>query len=283
MAAIRPAASTSRFGHGRARSPTPPSVPTGSGSRRLHRSAATIRCWRRCPGLWLPVRATASCQLGRKGPQDGDSGLGDRVKPAAAFRRDDSNGQDEDIWRRGVECPERRELRTSRLDRALPTRRRPSNVVGMYDLSPARAQCVDRYNALIGRAKASWDWPPGYLNAAIPFLKVTTDYIASSSSFAILCDNRLVGFCALTDEPPGQLLDHLWIEPRHFGKGAGRFAVTEIVNRAKGRQVSWIDVWPDPPSVGFYQSVGFNETGDLAASRVSGGPTFERLRLTVYQ
>jgi hypothetical protein len=114
-------------------------------------------------------------------------------------------------------------------------------------------------------------------------LKITPDYLKRSSSYEILYEGELVGIYSVIDGDEYPVLDHLWIEPAHIGRGAGRFAIDRLVATFNANGASAIDVWPDPPAENFYTRLGFETTGDLSPSRVPSGPAFQRFRLKLTQ
>jgi GNAT superfamily N-acetyltransferase len=129
-------------------------------------------------------------------------------------------------------------------------------------------------NALIARSKAYWDWPPGYLAAALPLMEITPSYLRDNLCFEIFDADALVGFVSLVQKPDRRILDNLWIDPSHIGRGFGRFACEHIFDLA--RQKAWTDLTtlPDPPAEEFYRRMGFEDTGERTPSRVPGGPVF---------
>jgi hypothetical protein len=123
--------------------------------------------------------------------------------------------------------------------------------MGMIELVPASAQCLDQYNSLIVRSKSVWAWPEDYLDAALLLLQITPAYLNASHSFEVRFGSKLGGFCALTINGTKPLLDHLWIDPNFMGRGGGRTAVTHLIALAATTDATGMDVWPDPPSEGF--------------------------------
>ena len=151
----------------------------------------------------------------------------------------------------------------------------------MHTLAKATNGRIGLYDALITRSKSVWEWPDGYLAGALPLLRINSEYLGRSASYEIRSDGVLVGFCAIVAGNDCPILDHLWIEPHHIGHGAGRFAIGRLSERATREGESAIDVWPDPPAEQFYVRLGFKDSGDLAPSRVAGGPVFRRFRMAL--
>jgi GNAT superfamily N-acetyltransferase len=140
---------------------------------------------------------------------------------------------------------------------------------------PAREACLDGINALIGRSKAYWDWPAGYLEQALVLQRIDAEYLRGSHSFQILDgQNELVGFFAVAAGNNRIVLDNLWVTPERIGQGIGRKACEHVFQLARDHK--WTALWvvPDPPAEGFYQRLGFVDTGERRPSRVPGGPLF---------
>ncbi len=146
-------------------------------------------------------------------------------------------------------------------------------------LEPAKAADLEACIRLIARSKAVWPWPPGYLDAALPLLRIDQAYLASNLALTILEDGRLAGFAAFILEPPQALLDHFWIEPDRIGLGIGRRALQQMIPPVSARGIRTLLVYPDPPAEPFYQKLGFVAVGDPVPSRIAGGPQFRPFRL----
>lgn len=146
-------------------------------------------------------------------------------------------------------------------------------------LEPARAADLEACNLLIARSKAVWSWPPGYLEASLPLLRIEEGYLDRSLALTIRADGRLAGFAAFIIEPGQALLDHFWIEPDRIGLGIGRRAFQQMIQPFLARGIPTVLVYPDPPAEPFYEKLGFVAVGDPVPSRIAGGPQFRPLRL----
>lgn len=151
----------------------------------------------------------------------------------------------------------------------------------IFRTAAASVRAVERYNGLIARSKAHWRWPSGYLEPALRRLRITANYLADNVAREILCGDKLAGFFAVKLNDGRVLLDHLWIEPDYIGRGAGGFAVSQVIAIAKEAECAQIEAWPDPPAEGFYRRLGFEGTGERVPSRIAGGPIFTCFALRV--
>jgi transcriptional regulator len=106
-------------------------------------------------------------------------------------------------------------------------------------------------------------------------LEVDENYLDRNLAFEILSDERsLLGFFAMTEKEGDRYLDHLWIDPAHIHSGVGRSACHFIFELANEKGWKRIFVYPDPPAMGFYERLGFENTKISVASRVAAGPPF---------
>src|SRR5438876_9105853 len=62
-------------------------------------------------------------------------------------------------------------------------------------------------------------------------------------------------------------------------EGVGRRACEHVFRLA--REHHWTELWvvPDHPAIGFYEKMGFSDTGERVPSRVPGGPVFSVYRI----
>jgi ribosomal protein S18 acetylase RimI-like enzyme len=148
---------------------------------------------------------------------------------------------------------------------------------------PARLEALAQINSLIARSKSYWPYPSDYLALALPLLEITEVYVAKNECFEIHRGEELAAFASLAVQRDGTLLelDYLWVEPRFIGRGAGTFACRHLLARACERGWHELYVLPDPPAKGFYEKLGFVDTGDRVPSRVANGPEFSVLRIAL--
>ncbi len=146
-------------------------------------------------------------------------------------------------------------------------------------VAPADPKNLEAINDLIAASKRTWDYPPAYLAAAIPLLRVDADYLVLNSCFEARSAQGLVGFAAMEWQTPmGALLDHLWVAPAARRRGVGRRLLAVSVAEAVARGFTTIQIIADPPAEGFYLRLGAERIGQKP-SRVAGGPVFPVLEL----
>jgi len=145
---------------------------------------------------------------------------------------------------------------------------------------PAREESLARINDLIVRSKSYWNWPADYLRQALPLHEIEPSYLRRNQCFELLdVNDQLVAFLCVAATDARVVLDNLWVRPDLIGKGVGRQACEHVFRLA--REHDWTELWvvPDHPAVGFYEKMGFSDTGERVPSRVPGGPVFSVYRI----
>lgn len=139
----------------------------------------------------------------------------------------------------------------------------------------ARTSSIATINAVICASKSVWDYSADYLREALPLLQIDETYLTENITFEILDkDDQTIGFFAITEKDGDRYIDHLWIKPSHLRVGTGRMACEFIFQLADKKGWNRLFVLPDPPARGFYENLGFENTGQSIASRVTDGPIF---------
>ena len=144
----------------------------------------------------------------------------------------------------------------------------------------AREESLARINDLIARSKSYWGWPAEYLEKALRLHKIEPSYLRSNQCFELLdVTDELAAFLAVAISDAKVVLDNLWVRPDLIGKGVGRQACEHVFRLA--REHGWTELWvvPDHPAIGFYEKMGFSDTGERVLSRVPGGPVFPVYRI----
>jgi GNAT superfamily N-acetyltransferase len=74
---------------------------------------------------------------------------------------------------------------------------------------------------------------------------------------AVTSDGRIVGFATSLDGGDGLELEDLFVDPEWMTQGVGRALVNDVIETARRRGFSQIDVIANPHALGFYEKVGF--------------------------
>ncbi len=130
----------------------------------------------------------------------------------------------------------------------------------------AASRNVERINAVIEAAKRSWNYDEGYLEAAIPLLRIDEDYLSHRVCFEAHLDRRIVGFAAVGKRDPVlAVLEHLWVLPSVQRCGIGRTLFEKCSEAARQEGCRVMQIVSDPPAE---KLIGERP------SRIRGGPAF---------
>ena len=121
---------------------------------------------------------------------------------------------------------------------------------------------------------------PQVTKKALPLHEIDLSYLRGNACFEVLdAKEQLAAFLAVVTRDTKLVLDNLWVRPDLIGKGIGWRACEHVFRWARERDRTEVWVVPDPPAVGFYERMGFSDTGERVPSRVPGGPVFSVYRL----
>ncbi|MGH8259764.1 MAG: GNAT family N-acetyltransferase, partial [Steroidobacteraceae bacterium] len=121
---------------------------------------------------------------------------------------------------------------------------------------------ADALTALIRRAKASWGYPPEWMQAWQAELSIGADFIARNRVIVASCDAAaVVGFYGLELRAAAAHLEHLWVEPQRMRQGVGSALLGMACREAREAGYAWLELVADPNAVGFYRRHGALKVG----------------------
>jgi GNAT superfamily N-acetyltransferase len=134
-----------------------------------------------------------------------------------------------------------------------------------------RAQPADaaRLSEIAWAAKASWGYPPTWLERWRDQLTITPEFVRANETFAVCLSRQLVGFHALLRTADTMRLEHLWVLPSQMGRGWGRALFQHAAARAIALGVHSLTIEADPNAEPFYLHLGAVRTG-VIASEIEG-------------
>jgi predicted N-acetyltransferase YhbS len=143
----------------------------------------------------------------------------------------------------------------------------------------AASRNVGQINAVIEAAKRSWSYDEGYLEAAIPLLRIDEEYLGHRACFEAHLDRGIVGFAAVEKRDPVlAVLEHLWVLPSVQRRGIGITLFAKCAEAARQEGCRTMQIVSDPPAEGFYGRLGAKLIGERP-SRIPGGPVFPVLEV----
>jgi GNAT superfamily N-acetyltransferase len=111
-------------------------------------------------------------------------------------------------------------------------------------------------HALTRRSTLYWGYEPEFLDWEPEALAVTPELIEGSTVFLLEEEGRVIGYYALTGEPPVMSLDKLFVEPEGIGTGRGKLLWQHAVSTARDMGVTEVTFAADPNAAPFYRAMG---------------------------
>lgn len=122
-----------------------------------------------------------------------------------------------------------------------------------------------RLTVIARAAKAHWGYPAAWLTTWEPVLTITPDYLRRALVFVGTRGGAPIGFYALEPREDRWSLEHMWVEPREHGHGAGRRLFTHALDTIRELRPGVLVIESDPFAAGFYVRMGARQTGTVAA------------------
>jgi predicted GNAT family acetyltransferase len=129
----------------------------------------------------------------------------------------------------------------------------------------------ERLTEIAHAAKRHWRYPERWIELWKEVLTITPEYISNNEVYSATDGNEVVGFYALVSAGDKAILDHLWIDPKNIGAGAGRKLFDHAVEKAAEMHASMIEVESDPNAEGFYKHMGARRIGETS-TELEGQP-----------
>ncbi len=120
------------------------------------------------------------------------------------------------------------------------------------------------------RSKAHWGYDDDFIATCREELTISAEFIRTHSVF-VLEDESVVGFYSL--EPDGRQrveLEHLYVDPRHIGKGLGKRLFERACTTAASEGFRTMLVQSDPHAERFYRKMGARRIGKRPSGSIPG-------------
>jgi GNAT superfamily N-acetyltransferase len=134
----------------------------------------------------------------------------------------------------------------------------------MDRIRPAEASDAPALTAIAQAAKRNWGYPEAWLEAWIPALTITPEYVAAHTVTVAEKDGAPVGFSGLCDAGTFWELDHLWVLPAYHGHGLGRRLLDLMLEEVRVRRPGVLRIEAEPFAVGFYERCGARPVGTVS-------------------
>ncbi len=143
----------------------------------------------------------------------------------------------------------------------------------------ARPWHARRLTEIAFSAKRHWGYPERWIRLWWDELVVTPGYLASALALVARREGRTVGWAAVSVDRGRWSLDHLWVDPRHMGRGVGSALLGQASAACARRGAGCLVIEADPNAAAFYERRGAVRVAEVASTpRPRKIPVFE-LRL----
>jgi GNAT superfamily N-acetyltransferase len=105
-------------------------------------------------------------------------------------------------------------------------------------------------------SKAHWGYDKEFMERFATVVAITPAYVRENEVWILDETAEIAGFYALIRHGEMGELDHLWLLPRHIGKGLGRLLFDHAVGRARDLGLRQLEWEAEPNAIGFYERMG---------------------------
>lgn len=146
-------------------------------------------------------------------------------------------------------------------------------------LRPARPEDSPVLSRIARAAKAHWGYSRELMRLWNEDLTVTPGFVREHTVVCALHGARIVGFYGVTGEGETRELEHMWVDPRHMGRGVGRMLLEHALESLRGTGCLRLEIVSDPNAVPFYRRLGGVRIGEVPS--IPAGRTLPLLELRV--
>jgi GNAT superfamily N-acetyltransferase len=120
------------------------------------------------------------------------------------------------------------------------------------------------------RSKAHWGYDDAFMEACRDELRVARADIETGGVLVAETDRAIVGFAALSGDPPDAELEAMFVDPGVIRTGTGTRLLAAALERARARGYRRLLIESDPNATGFYEHQGATRIGDRESASIPG-------------
>jgi GNAT superfamily N-acetyltransferase len=144
-------------------------------------------------------------------------------------------------------------------------------------IRPARRGEAAVLTNLSFESKGFWRYPPAYFEIWKNELTISADYIKMNEVHVYETGRTVAGYYAIVELPEGIeisgirlpkgfWLEHMFIDPRHIGKGIGSNLFRHLRSRCEDMGIAELGILADPNARGFYEKMGCRYVGEFPST-----------------
>lgn len=135
-------------------------------------------------------------------------------------------------------------------------------------IRPAHPAEAPQLSDIAKRAKAHWGYSQELLDLWSEDLTILPDSCDGESLWAFELNGTVIGFGEILPEGDTFLLDDLWIDPVHIGRGFGKQLFNFLRDLSASRGAKALRIESDPYATGFYERMGARIVGEVHSESV---------------
>ena len=141
----------------------------------------------------------------------------------------------------------------------------------MILLRPPAESELSYLSDLCLRSKAHWDYSEEFIEACRDELTIHASDLVSDHLIVAVEHDHLLGVAQLhVDDKDRCFLDKLYVDPKNFGRGAGKMLLTWAIGTARRLGKDRMFVVADPNAVAFYTRFGGKPSGQSPSGSIAG-------------
>jgi predicted N-acetyltransferase YhbS len=134
---------------------------------------------------------------------------------------------------------------------------------GVMLIRPARpGEDVTLTDLTLRASQQHWKYPDEFMAWEPEHLVLTPDQLTTMIIRVLEDHGRVIGYYALSGEPPEMELSRMMVEPGYIGSGCGRILWDDAVETARHLGANAITLDSDPNAEGFYRRMGAVTVGE---------------------
>jgi ribosomal protein S18 acetylase RimI-like enzyme len=131
----------------------------------------------------------------------------------------------------------------------------------MISIRRATSSDAARATEVARIAKAHWGYPADWLATWHEGLAITAADIDRHPTWVAEVDGVIAGVCQIQGDTGRFMLEHVWVDPAHHGRGVGR----ALVEEARGSVEGLLHIVADANAERFYIKLGAERVGEIEA------------------
>lgn len=133
----------------------------------------------------------------------------------------------------------------------------------MRDLTirPAAPDDAQDLTRIAHAAKRHWGYPDALIDLWRDDLTLTAEFILSHPVYCAVTGSQIIGFYALSREQDAFDLEHMWVDPPHMRRGAGRRLFEHALDTVRALGGASLAIASDPNAEEFYLRLGARRVG----------------------